>query len=71
MDNWKWVEKRKRDSKEPQQVKWSYQALWAVAKSPRSNNDTSRLGFTSIEEGETSKSAKQRSDKGKNSKPTC
>ena len=25
-------------------------------KSPRSNNDTSRLGFTSTEEGETSKS---------------
>ena len=26
-------------------------------KSPRSSNDTSRLGFTSIEEGEISKSA--------------
>ena len=42
-----------------------------LLKSPRSNNDTSGLGFTSTEEGETSKSAKQRSDKGKNSKPTC
>ena len=42
-----------------------------LLKSPRSNNDTSGLGFTSIEEGETSKSAEQRSDKGKNSKPTC
>ena len=42
-----------------------------LLKSPRSNNDTSGLGFTSTEEGETSKSAKKRSDKGKNSKPTC
>ena len=40
-------------------------------KSPRSNNDTSGLGFIRNEEGETSKSAEQRSDKGKNSKPTC
>ena len=39
-------------------------------KSPRSNNDTSGLGFTSTIEGETSKSAKKRSDKGKNFKPT-
>ena len=35
-------------------------------KSPRSNNDTLGLGFTSAEEGETSKSAEDRSDKGKN-----
>ena len=42
-----------------------------MLKSPRSNNDTSRLGFISTEEGETSKSVEQRSDKGKNSKPTC
>ena len=40
-------------------------------KSPRSSNDTIGLGFTSTEEGETSKSAEQRSDKGNNSKPTC
>ena len=39
-------------------------------RSPRSNNDTSRLGYTSTEEGESSKSAKERSNKGKNSKPT-
>ena len=42
-----------------------------LLKSPRSNNDTLGLGFTNTEEGETSKSAEQRSDKGKNSKPTC
>ena len=40
-------------------------------KSPRSSNDTSGLGFTNIEEGESSKSAEERSDKGKNTKPTC
>ena len=40
-------------------------------KSPRSNNDTSGLGFTSTKEGETSNSAEKRSEKGKNSKPTC
>ena len=37
-----------------------------LQKSPRPNNDTSGLGFTSTEEGETSKSVEQRSDKGKN-----
>ena len=42
-----------------------------LLKSPRSNNDTSGLGFTSTEEGESLKSAKERSDKGKNTKPTC
>ena len=42
-----------------------------LLKSPRSNNDTLGLGLTSTEEGETSKSDKKRSDKGKNSKPTC
>ena len=40
-----------------------------MLKSPRSNNDTLGLGFTSIEVGETSKSVEQRSDKGKNSNP--
>ena len=38
--------------------------------SPRSSNDTSGLGYTSIEEGESSKTTEERSDKGKNSKPT-
>ena len=42
-----------------------------LLKSPRSSNDTSRLGFTSTEEGESSKSPEPRSDKGKKSKPTC
>ena len=42
-----------------------------LLKLPRSNNDTIGLGFTSTEEGETSKNAKKRSEKGKNSKPTC
>ena len=42
-----------------------------LLKSPRSNNDTFVLGFTSTEEGESSKGAEERSDKGKNTKPTC
>ena len=42
-----------------------------LLKSPRSTNDTSGLGYTSTEEGETSKSVEKRSDKGKESKPTC
>ena len=42
-----------------------------LLKSPRSNIDTSVLGFTSTEEGESSKSVEERSDKGKNTKPTC
>ena len=41
-----------------------------LLKSPRSNNDTSRLGYTSTEEGESSKSARERNKKGKNSKHT-
>ena len=45
--------------------------LEKLLKSPRSSNDTLGLGFTGTEEGETSKSAKKRSDKGKNSKSTC
>ena len=40
-------------------------------KSPRSKNDTLGLGFTSIEEEESSKSEEERSEKGKNTKPTC
>ena len=42
-----------------------------LLRSPRSNNDTSGLGYTSTEEGESSKSAKERIKKCKNSKPTC
>ena len=42
-----------------------------LMRSPRSNNDTSRLGYTKPEEGESSKSSKERNNKGKNSKPTC
>ena len=42
-----------------------------LLKSPRFSNDTSGLGYTSTEEGESSKIAKQRNAKGKNSKPTC
>ena len=42
-----------------------------LLKSPRSNNDTSRLGYTSTEEGESFKVAEERKDKGNNSKPTC
>ena len=42
-----------------------------LLRSPRSNNDTYRLGDTSTEEGESSKSVEERSNKGKDSKPTC
>ena len=41
-----------------------------LSRSHRSTNDTSRLGYTSIEEGESSKSAEERNNKGKNYKPT-
>ena len=34
-----------------------------LLKSPRSSNDTSGLGYTSTEEGESSKTAEERSDK--------
>ena len=40
-------------------------------RSPRSNNDTSGLGYTSTEEGESSKVVEERNIKGENSKPTC
>ena len=42
-----------------------------LLKSPRSAHDTSGLGYSSTEVGESSKSADQRSDKGKDPKPTC
>ena len=40
-------------------------------KSPRTNNDTSGLRYTSIEISESSMDVEKRSDKGKDSKPTC
>lgn len=42
-----------------------------LLRSPRHNNDTSGLGYTSTKEGESSKVAKERNIKGKNSKCTC
>ena len=42
-----------------------------LLKSPRSTNDTSGLGYSSTEEGESSKTVEERSDKVKNVKPTC
>ena len=42
-----------------------------LLKSPKSTRDTTVLGYTSNEEGESSKATKERSIKGKNSKPTC
>ena len=42
-----------------------------LLKSPRTNNDTARLGYTSTEEGESSKTTKERNDKGKHSNLTC
>ena len=40
-------------------------------RSPRSNNDTTGLGYTNTKEGESSKSGEQRNYKGKTYKPTC
>ncbi len=40
-------------------------------RSPISNNDTSRLGYTSTKQGESSKSVEERNNKGENSKHTC
>ena len=42
-----------------------------LLKSPRSNNDVVGLDYTSTKEGESSKVAKERNIKGKNSKPIC
>ena len=42
-----------------------------ILKSPRSSRDTTRLGYISNEEGESSKTVEERSIKCKNSKPTC
>ena len=42
-----------------------------LLKSPRSSRDTLGLGYTSTVEGESSKAAKERNNKGKDSKPTC
>ena len=42
-----------------------------LLKSPRSSNDTSGLGYTNTKEGESSKTIEERSDKCKNSKPSC
>ena len=54
-------------NKSSEAIKYFEQLL----KSPKSSHDTSRLGYNSTEVGESSKSAEQRSDKGKNSKSTC
>ena len=40
-----------------------------LLKSPRYDNDTLGLGYKRTEEGESSKTTKERNDKGKNSKP--
>ena len=42
-----------------------------LLKSSRSSNDTSRLGYTNTEEGESSNTIEERNEKHKNSKPTC
>ena len=42
-----------------------------LLKSPRSAHDTSGLGYTNTEVGESSKNTEQRNKKGKDSKPTC
>ena len=57
----------KRLNKQNEAIKYFEQLM----RFPRSNNDTSRLGYTSTKEGESSKSVEERSNKGKNSKPTC
>ena len=42
-----------------------------LLESPKSSRDIAGLGYTSNEEGESSKAIEERSIKGKNSKPTC
>jgi len=42
-----------------------------LLKSPRPSNGTLGLGYTNTEEEESSKTTEERSDKGKNTKPTC
>ena len=42
-----------------------------LMRSPRPNNDTYGLGYTSTKEGESSKNVEEENNKGKNSKPTC
>ena len=42
-----------------------------LLRSPRSNNDTLGLGYTSTKEGESSKFVEEKNIIGKNSKPTC
>ena len=42
-----------------------------LLKSLKSSRDTVGLGYTSNEEGESSKTAKERNIKSKNSRPTC
>ena len=42
-----------------------------MMKYPRPNNDTTRLGSSNNEEGESSKSGEQRNNKCKHYKPTC
>ena len=54
-------------NKSSEAIKYFEQLL----KSPRSAHDASRLGYTSTKVGESSDSVEQRSDKGKDPKPTC
>ena len=42
-----------------------------LLRSPRPNNDTLGLGYTSTEEGESSNNVKESNNKGKNSKLVC
>ena len=60
-------ETEKNLNKSSEAIKYFEQFL----KSPRSVHDTSGLGYTSTEIGESSKDVEKRSDKGKDSKPTC
>ena len=65
-----WKEKKefsKSFNKPSEAIKYFEQLM----RSPRSNSDTFGLGYTSTEEGELYKSGEERSNKGKNSKPTC
>ena len=42
-----------------------------LLKTPKIGNDTLGLGYTSTEQGESSKTTEERINKGKNTKPTC
>ena len=72
MNSWAMIWKREKEFAESfnepnEAIKYFEQLM----RSPRSNNDTSGLGYTNTEEGDSSKSVVERTNESKNSKRTC